>query len=82
MPLETLITTDHRLQVAETCKQAGAEAVEVYTTDLMSASAINELAAHLLKEHKAIDVLVNNAGRMEKEGDPLEGAGGACPWPV
>ena len=67
-------------QTADVCRSAGAEHVEIYPTNLTHGRAVDTLCEHLVKSHHAIDVLVNNAGRMEKTaGTPIDGARAAGP---
>lgn len=60
------------MQVADLCKQKGAGECEVAPVDLSDSAAIDKFAEKVLKDHGAIDVLVNNAailGPISYEGD-------------
>ena len=82
-PMKYVVTLRHRsqglqshddMQAAETCHKNGATAVDIYDVDLADSSAVDGLAKHLLKRHTAIDVLVNNAGRLGRFPDtPMDG---------
>lgn len=47
---------------AEACRAAGAPSAKARVVDLADGAAVDALAAAVLAEHGAIDVLVNNAG--------------------
>lgn len=60
------------MQVADLCKQKGAGECEVEPVDLSDSAAVDKFAEKVLKNHGAIDVLVNNAailGPISYEGD-------------
>lgn len=48
---------------AELCTKDGAAATEVHSVDLTDGAAIDRLCEAVLRDHDAVDVLVNNAGQ-------------------
>eukprot|EP00208_Stichococcus_sp_RCC1054_P004041 CAMPEP_0206149188 /NCGR_PEP_ID=MMETSP1473-20131121/37650_1 /ASSEMBLY_ACC=CAM_ASM_001109 /TAXON_ID=1461547 /ORGANISM="Stichococcus sp, Strain RCC1054" /LENGTH=242 /DNA_ID=CAMNT_0053546639 /DNA_START=569 /DNA_END=1297 /DNA_ORIENTATION=- len=71
--LALVARTESQLQeTAELCKKEGATEVGTFTADLTSSPAREQLIKDIVKAHGNIHVLVNNAGRGARPGNPLE----------
>eukprot|EP00891_Asterochloris_glomerata_P009087 jgi/Astpho2/9087/Aster-x0383 len=60
-------------QAVLSCKAKGAAEVDSHTSDLTSASAIDQLVSTLVQRHQKVDVLVNNAGKSPGKPGPTNG---------